>query len=47
MVCVADAEHATAAPVVERRGYDPRVTMTNREVRFVDEDGAKVRIGLR
>jgi len=49
MVCLADADHATTLPV-EWSGkgkYDPRVSMTNREVSFVDGDGVTVRVMLR
>ena len=44
-----DAVHATTLPM-EWSGkgrYDPKVTMTNREVSFVDGDGATVRVTLR
>ena len=49
MACLADADHATAYPM-EWRGkgrYDPRVAMSNREVSFVNGDGAAMRVQLR
>jgi hypothetical protein len=49
MACVTDADHATTLPV-EWSGkgkYDPRVSMTGREVSFVDGDGATLRVTLR
>jgi len=49
MVCLADADHATAFPIESsRRGrYDPEVTMTSRELSFIDADGATIRVELR
>jgi len=46
MVCVSDADHATAQPLVLRNGYNPQVTMSNREVSFTDSAGAAVKIAL-
>jgi hypothetical protein len=49
MACLADADHATTLPI-EWNGkgrYDPRVSMTGREVSFVDGDGATMRVTLR
>jgi hypothetical protein len=49
MACLTDADHATTLPI-EWSGkgrYDPRVSMTHREVSFVDGDGATVRVTLR
>jgi hypothetical protein len=54
MVCLADAEHPPTIAMDwignsgRRKGkYDPRVTMTGREVSFVNGDGATVRVELR
>jgi hypothetical protein len=49
MVCLADADHATTFPVESsvRGRYDPKVSMTSREVMFVDGDGAVIRVELR
>ena len=51
MACLTDADQASAAPLtVESRGRRPafeRVTMTDRRVEFVDEDGALVTVVLR
>ena len=54
MVCLTDADHPTSLPIDwtgnSGRGkgkYDPRVSMTGREVSFVNGDGATVRIELR
>jgi hypothetical protein len=47
--CMTDAVHAGTLPV-EWSGkgkYDPQVAMTNREVTYVDGDGATVRVVLR
>jgi hypothetical protein len=49
LVCMVDADRATLLPM-EWSGkgkYDPRVTMTSREVTFVDGDGTTVRAELR
>jgi hypothetical protein len=49
MVCLTDADHATAAPM-EWSGkgkYNPRVTMTSAEVSFADGDGATMQVELR
>jgi hypothetical protein len=48
-ICMADDEHVVAYPVRwEGQGhYDPQVSMTNREVSFVDGDGAVMRVTLR
>ena len=49
--CLTDADQATATPVpVGTRGKRPPfegVTMTNKRVEFVDEDGALVVVALR
>ena len=49
MVCMADADHASAYPVAwnGKGKYDPRVAMSGREVSFVEGDGAMVRVELR
>jgi len=47
MVCWTDADRATMAPVVERRGYDPQVAMSEKQVSFVDAEGVAVTISLR
>ena len=47
--CMLDADEAVTIPI-EWNGkgkYDPRVTMTSREVSFVDGDGATMRVTLR
>ena len=51
MVCLADGDHVAGTPVVAgsrgRREPFVGVTMTNRRVEFVDEDGALVQVTLR
>ena len=51
LVCMTDADQATATPVeVGSRGKRPPfegVTMTNKRIEFVDEDGALVQVTLR
>jgi hypothetical protein len=54
MVCLADADHPPTIAMDwtgnsgRRKGkYDPRVSMSGREVSFVDGDGATVRVELR
>jgi hypothetical protein len=49
MACLGDADHATTFPIESsgRRRYDPRVSMSSREVSFVDGDGAMMRVELR
>jgi hypothetical protein len=49
MVCLADADHATTLPLQwnGKGKYDPRVTMSSREVSFVNGDGATVQVVLR
>ena len=51
LACMADADQATATPITPgSRGHrEPflGVTMTNRRVEFVDEDGALVKVQLR
>jgi hypothetical protein len=49
MACLTDADHATILPMewAGKGKYDPRVTMTAREVSFVDGDGAVLRVELR
>ncbi|MGD0889770.1 MAG: hypothetical protein ABR889_11015 [Acidobacteriaceae bacterium] len=54
MVCLTDADHPTTLPIDwignSGRGkgkYDPHVSMTGREVSFVNGDGATVRVELR
>jgi len=49
MACLTDADRATTLPL-EWNGkgkYDPRVSMSHREVTFVDGDGTTVRVTLR
>jgi hypothetical protein len=46
MVCWTDADRAAAFPVDGVGGRTPAV-MSAKEVRFVDESGAKVRVALR
>ena len=49
MVCLTDADHATAVPT-EWSGkgkYNPRVAMTSAEVSFADGDGATMQVELR
>jgi hypothetical protein len=49
MACLTDADHATTLPL-EWRGkgkYAPRVSMSRREVSFVDGDGTTARVELR
>jgi hypothetical protein len=54
MVCLTDADHPTTLPIdwIGNSGrskgkYDPHVSMTGREVSFVNGDGATVRVELR
>jgi hypothetical protein len=49
MACLTDADHATTLPIdwTGKGKYNPKVSMTNREVSFVDGDGATVRVDLR
>jgi hypothetical protein len=51
LACMTDADQATATPIVPgSRGRRPAwegVTMTNRRVEFVDEDGDLVQVVLR
>jgi hypothetical protein len=49
MACMADADHADTFPVEwsGKGSYDPRVTMSSREVSFVDGSGAAIRVTLR
>lgn len=49
MVCLTDADRATTMPIdwSGKGKYDPRVSMTGREVSFVEGDGATVRVELR
>lgn len=51
LACMADADQATATPITPgsrgRREPFQGVTMTNRRVEFVDEDGALVVVRLR
>ena len=51
MVCLADGDHVAGTPVVAgsrgRREPFAGVTMTDRRVEFVDEDGALVQVVLR
>ena len=46
MMCWTDADKAAVFPVVGAGGRTPAV-MSAKEVTFVDESGAKVRVGLR
>jgi hypothetical protein len=49
MMCLADGDHAQTYPIegVGKHRYDPRVSMTNREVSFVGGDGTAMRVVLR
>ncbi|MGP8259188.1 MAG: hypothetical protein ACLQM6_04455 [Acidobacteriaceae bacterium] len=53
MVCVTDADRASIIPLdwnsygTSRGKYDPVVTMTGREVTYMDADGATIRVELR
>jgi hypothetical protein len=49
MACLTNADRAGTLPMVfsGKGTYDPHVTMTNREISFVDADGAKVLVELR
>jgi hypothetical protein len=47
MACMTDADHAAILPVQAEGKYDPKVQMTNREVSFLNRDGALVRVQLR
>ena len=51
MVCLSDADHASGSPLTPgsrgRREPFVGVTMTNRRVEFVDEDGSLVQVTLR
>jgi len=49
MACLTDADRAAATPLAwtGKGKYDPKVTMTNRTVSFVDGDGAAMRVELR
>jgi hypothetical protein len=49
MACLTDADHATTLPIdwTGKGKYSPHVSMTNREVSFVDGDGATLRVDLR
>jgi hypothetical protein len=48
IACLTDARHPTSYPIELSGGgkYDPKTTMTSREVTFVDGDGATLRIVL-
>lgn len=49
MACLATDEHPPTVPLVwtGKGKYDPKVTMTKREVSFTDADGSRLRITLR
>jgi hypothetical protein len=54
LVCVTDADHASIIPLNWNNGsgkgrgvYDPAVTMTVREVSYMDADGETMRMQLR
>jgi hypothetical protein len=49
MACLTDADHATTLPVAGngKGKYDARVSMTSRELSFVEGDGAALRVDLR
>ena len=49
MACMAEADRTPTIPIARagKGAYDPRVAMTNREVSFMDGDGARVRVELR
>jgi hypothetical protein len=46
LVCWTDADHAATFPL-DGRGTGTRATMSAKEVRFVDENGAAIRVELR
>jgi hypothetical protein len=46
LVCWTDADHAATFPL-DGRGTGARATMSAKEVRFVDENGAAIRVELR
>lgn len=49
MACMTDADHATALPL-DHTGpgaYDPRTSMSDREVTFIDGTGATIRVTIR
>jgi hypothetical protein len=54
LVCLTDGDHASNIPLnwndnsgKVRGKYDPAVTMTGREVSYMDADGATIRVELR
>ncbi len=49
MACLTDADQAHIIPIAPdyKPGLDPRVTMTKREITFVDADKSNVRVVLR
>ena len=49
MACLTDADQATTLPIdwSGKGKYDPRVSMTSREVSFIGGDGAVMRVALR
>ena len=46
LVCWTDGDHATVFPL-DGRGGGARATMSAKEVKFVDENGAGIRVELR
>jgi len=49
LACLTNAERAGTVPLVwtGKGKYDPKATMTSREVSFVDGDGATLRVELK
>jgi hypothetical protein len=54
LVCLTDADHASIIPLnwndnsgKGRGNYDPAVTMTGREITYMDADGETMRVVLR
>jgi hypothetical protein len=49
MACLANDDHAATVPLdwTGKGKYDPKVSMTSREISFTDADGSRVRVTLR
>lgn len=47
MACMTNADQASLLPVAAATKYDPKVQMTDREVSYVDPQGAFTRVQLR
>ena len=47
MACMTNADQASLLPVAASAKYDPKVQMTDREVSYVDPQGAFMRVQLR